>query len=264
MLKGAIHIHSTYSDGKFTLRELRDTFLAEGCAFLCMTDHVEYFDESRLQAYREECDTLSDRQFRLVSGLEYACQRDMHILGFGASQLARSKDPQQAIAQIQSENAIAVIAHPKDDAFSWIESFATLPDGIEGWNTKYDGRHAPRPATFGLIERLRLRKPDLKTFYGLDLHWKNQFRGLLIHLNGTANDRDAVLAALAHGEYSAHKGDWELSATRALPSDLLGEFGRTRQRVQYWQRLLRGTGKSLARLGIPIPEAMKDPFRRIF
>jgi hypothetical protein len=36
MFKGAMHIHSTYSDGEFTLPELREVFLAERCAFVCM------------------------------------------------------------------------------------------------------------------------------------------------------------------------------------------------------------------------------------
>ena len=33
MLKGALHIHSTYSDGDFTLEELRGIFVRAGCRF---------------------------------------------------------------------------------------------------------------------------------------------------------------------------------------------------------------------------------------
>ena len=51
MLKGIIHCHSTYSDGEFTLRELREVCLVAGVDFVCMTDHAEAFDESRLRAY---------------------------------------------------------------------------------------------------------------------------------------------------------------------------------------------------------------------
>src|SRR5437879_4272863 len=54
MLQGAMHVHSKYSDGEFTLEELRDTFLSEGCTFVCMTDHAEYFDPASLQTYMQE------------------------------------------------------------------------------------------------------------------------------------------------------------------------------------------------------------------
>jgi len=103
MLKGALHIHSTYSDGEFTLPELRDLFLADGCSFLCMNDHAEYFDEARLKRYAEECHSLSDDTLRFVSGLEYECEKRMHILGYGASILVSSKDPQTVIRQIDAQ-----------------------------------------------------------------------------------------------------------------------------------------------------------------
>ena len=37
------------------------------------------------------------------------------------------------------------MAHPKGTMFPVIEAFEQLPQGIEVWNSKYDGRYAPRP-----------------------------------------------------------------------------------------------------------------------
>ena len=54
MLKGAIHLHSTYSDGEFTLSELREVMISAGCDFVCMTDHAESFDDEKLEAYVRE------------------------------------------------------------------------------------------------------------------------------------------------------------------------------------------------------------------
>lgn len=264
MLKGAIHIHSTYSDGQFTLPELRRTFLAEGCSFLCMTDHAEYFDEERLKSYFEECRALSDEQFRLVPGLEYACDRDMHILGYGASRLASSKDPQEVIAHVNKQGAISVMAHPKDEFSGWIESFHALPQGIEAWNSKYDGKRAPRPGMFALVQRLQVRKPDLRAFYGLDLHWKHQFRGLLIQVSCQKNDALQILSALSRGDYSARKGELELPSSGALPPRVLEEFERARKRSKGLQAFLRQAKGALDRCGIEVPEGVKAQLRRIF
>jgi len=263
MLKGVMHVHSTYSDGEFTLQELRETFLAAGCAFMCMTDHAEYFDAARLKNYFDECRTLSDSRLRLVSGLEYSCDREMHILGYGASRLADSKDPQEVIAQIDAEGAIPVIAHPKNEAFEWIETFSSLPQGIETWNSKYDGQRAPRPQTFALQQRLRQRKPELKAFYGLDLHWKHQFRGIYIQVNCEHNSAHEILRSLAQGEYSATKDDLELPSSGIVPPQLLADFARKRKRGEGFRTLVKTAKKTLDRCGIRVPDSVKSRLRRI-
>jgi hypothetical protein len=264
MLRGAIHIHSTYSDGEFTLPQLREIFLAEGCAFICMSDHAEYFDDEKLRMYREQCESLSDDKLRLVVGLEYECEKRMHILGYGATLLANSKDPETVIKHIDGQGAISVIAHPKDEFFSWIKTFATLPQGIETWNSKYDGRYAPRLATFALLQSLRTRRPGMHAFYGQDLHWKKQFRGLFVQVNCTSPQPALILAALARGAYAGQKGELSLSSSGDLPQDLLAHFASAHDKSYRMWRFLKVSKKTLDRFGIRVPERLKTELRRIF
>ncbi|HKC88863.1 MAG TPA: hypothetical protein VKG02_22960 [Blastocatellia bacterium] len=70
MFKGAIHLHSVYSDGEFTLAELREALDAAGRSFACMTDHAEYFDRLMTRDYVAECASLSDDRFRFIPGFE--------------------------------------------------------------------------------------------------------------------------------------------------------------------------------------------------
>ncbi len=186
---GALHMHSNYSDGEFTLPELKEIFKTAGCRFACVTDHAEYFDDSKMERYISECHRLSQDDFLFVPGLEYRCEGGMHILGYGCTALANSTDPQEIIAHIHEHAGIAVIAHPADRMFSEIEDFLVLPHGIEVWNTKYDGRYAPRPRTFHLLQRMQQKKPSLRAFYGQDLHWKRQHRGLFVSLSSAAVNR---------------------------------------------------------------------------
>lgn len=264
MLKGAIHIHSTYSDGEFTLPELRALFVAECCSFVCMTDHAEWFDDQSLAAYIQECAALSDDKFRFVHGLEYECERRMHILGYGAEKLASTQDPQQVIQHIDSQKAISVIAHPKDTFFSWIETFQTLPAGIETWNSKYDSRYAPRPGTFALLQRLQQRKPDMLAFYGQDLHWKKQFHGLFIELNCSSNAPLQILDALRHGEYSGAKDGLSLPSGGKLAEDLLAEFERQHRKSDRMRNVFKSGKKALDRMGIKVPASVKAKLRGIF
>jgi hypothetical protein len=264
MLKGAIHIHSTYSDGEFTLPELRDLFRSEECGFVCMTDHAEAFDAESLAKYHEECAALSDANFCFVPGLEYGCEQKMHILGYGARQLAQTVNPQEVIRHIEAQNAISVIAHPRDDHFAWIESFETLPRGIETWNSKYDGRYAPRPGTFALLQRLRERQPAMQAFYGQDLHWKRQFHGLFVQIQRDTPRPEAVLDALATGAYAGSKAELALPPSGILPEDLLATFAKEHEKSDRIRNFLKSGKKAFDRIGLRLPASIKAQLRRLF
>jgi hypothetical protein len=264
MLKGAMHVHSTYSDGEFTLAELRRVFQDDGCAFVCMTDHAEYFDPDRLRQYMDECQALSDDKFLFVAGLEYTCDQGMHILGYGATRRVDSQDPQTVIRHIEKLGAVSVIAHPKNDFFEWIEKFETLPRGIETWNTKYDGRYAPRPETFALLQRLRERKPEMHAFYGQDLHWKKQFRGIFVQLESDRADPQSVLAALTNGAYVGLKGELHLPSSGILDQELLSKFANTHASSRRMRQWMKQGKQMLDRAGIRVPESVKAQLRRIF
>jgi predicted metal-dependent phosphoesterase TrpH len=264
MFRGVIHCHSTYSDGEFSLRELRATLTAAGFDFVCMTDHAEAFDGESLRAYVEECEALSDARFRFVAGLEFECERRMHVLGYGVTALAGATDPQEVIRHIAREGGVSVIAHPMDSMFPWVESFEALPDGIEAWNSKYDGRYAPRPGTFRLLRRLQERKPEMRAFYGTDLHWRKQFRGLTNVLRCESPTRAGVLGAFRSGDYFATKGGLELPSDGLLPETLMRRFGRTNALYHRARRLLKETKRASGRLGKNLPAPVKAQLRRIF
>jgi PHP domain-containing protein len=264
MLKGAIHIHSTYSDGEFTLTELRELFRSAGCAFVCMTDHAEAFDGESLHRYQAECEALSDASFCFIAGLEYGCEQKMHILGYGARQLAQTTNPQEIIRFIETQGAISVIAHPKDDHFAWIESFEILPRGIETWNSKYDGRYAPRPGTFALQQRLRERQPSMQAFYGQDLHWRKQFRELFVKVDRDTPTAESILEALAIGAYTGSKAELTLPSSGVLPEGLLGTFAREHAKSDRIRNFLKRGKQNLDRIGIRVPASVKAQLRRIF
>ena len=153
MLKGAIHIHSTYSDGEFTLAQLREVYAALGCDFVCMTDHAEYFDAAKNKSYIDECRSLSDDRFRFITGLEYTCDNRMHVLAYGVTSPVTTTDPQKVIRHIKNEGGISVIAHPMDSAFEWIESFEELPMASRSGtqNTMVVTRRDPARFAFSLV-----------------------------------------------------------------------------------------------------------------
>jgi len=259
-----MHIHSTYSDGEFSLRELREILVSDGCSFACVSDHAESFDVAKLKDYVGECASLSSPHFYFIAGLEYRCRGSIHILGYGVVSQVTTQDPQAVIGHIESEGGISVIAHPPDATFGLIEGLERLPDGIEVWNSKSDGRYALRPVTIALLRRLQLRKPTLRAFYGQDLHWRKQFRGLFNVVRCEAPSRDAILSALAGGDYFATTANLELPSTGEVPESLLKQFALAHRRSVRLREWLKRGKRVMDRFGMPVPASLKAQLRRIF
>ena len=264
MFKGAIHLHSVYSDGEFTLAELREALIAAGCSFACMTDHAEYFDRQKTRDYIAECASLSDDRFRFIPGFEYECYERMHVLGLGVTEPAGTQNPEEVISLTRERGGVSIIAHPKNEFFAWIETFDELPNGIETWNSKYDGRYAPRVATFKLLERLRRRNPEMRAYYGLDLHWRRQCRGLLNLARCRSNSREEILDAFARGDYQGVKDDLALPSDGQLPESLLASFDVAHARSDRMRQAVKRVKQALRKCGVSVPTPLKAQLRRIF
>ena len=68
-----------------------------------------------------------------------------------------------------------------------------------------------------MLGRLKARRPDVRAFYGLDLHWRNQNRQLCVDVVSETLDADALMSALRRGEYVATKDGLRLPSTGLLP-----------------------------------------------
>lgn len=264
MIRGALHLHSTYSDGDFTLPELRSILLADGCRFALLGDHAEFFDRQRVLDYIAESDTLSDDGFSFVPGLEFRCHDNMHIVGYGVTALTTSTDPEAVVRHIRDHDGVAVLAHPRNAHFDWIEELNLDAHGIEVWNTKYDGRAAPRPETFALFSRLQRKRADLHAFCGLDLHWRRQFRSLHTWIEASVPSRKDLLAALASGAFVTEHPGCTLPSSGMVPEVLMARFERTQRRSRALRSLLISTKRVGERFGLRAPDALKAQLRRLF
>lgn len=95
-LKGCLHNHSTYSDGKNTLLEMAEACRAQGLQYFGIADHSQYaayangLKEDRVIAQQEEIDQLNAKwsDFSILKGIEADILPD-GSLDYDASVLAR-------------------------------------------------------------------------------------------------------------------------------------------------------------------------------
>ena len=71
-LRGDLHSHSTWSDGKATIAEMATTARNLGHEYLAMCDHSQRLRDGRLEAQWEEIDALNEQlaPFRILKGIE--------------------------------------------------------------------------------------------------------------------------------------------------------------------------------------------------
>jgi processive 1,2-diacylglycerol beta-glucosyltransferase len=162
-----LHTHTTWSDGKLSVREMVDFYGQRGFDCLTITDHL--CDPKRLlgklvnltglvippgevEAYFEEIEREKKRAWAkydllLMTGIEfnkdgYTAKTSTHLLGVDLKQpIDPSLDLKNLIAEIHAQGALAIASHPheiksewgKDTLYLWehVDEYAPLIDAWE-------------------------------------------------------------------------------------------------------------------------------------
>jgi hypothetical protein len=208
MKRGVFHVHSVFSDGEESLERLVEIFRLSGTSFAAVSDHAEVFDDGRMEEYVRLCESLSDTGFLVIPGLEFALHGgDIHILGYGITRRVRFTSMEKLVDGIHDEGGIAVLAHPRAGSTNMIGPIKGKLDGIEVWNGRYDGLHAPRASSFQLLRRVRQQNPKAAAYCGVDLHKLNQTRKLLYaNVKVDVLSRSAIMSSLRSGCFTLHGG----------------------------------------------------------
>ncbi|TYR82209.1 DNA polymerase/3'-5' exonuclease PolX [Priestia megaterium] len=77
-VKGDLHMHSTWSDGAYSIEEMAEACRAKGYEYMAITDHSQYLkvanglSPERIRKQREEIDRLNERykDFTILAGIE--------------------------------------------------------------------------------------------------------------------------------------------------------------------------------------------------
>jgi PHP domain len=209
MKRGVFHVHSVFSDGEESLERLVEIFLQSGMSFAAVSDHAEVFDEIRMEEYLRVCKSLSDSRFLVIPGLEFALHGgNIHILGYGITRRVRFGSMEQLVDGIHEQGGLAVLAHPPAGSINIIGSIIAKIDGIEVWNGRYDGVHAPRADSFQLLRRVRRQNLKTAAYCGVDLHKLSQTRKLLYaNVDAAMLTRSDIVTALQAGRFTFHGGN---------------------------------------------------------
>ena len=193
-----LHMHTLYSDGYGTHKELAQAAIRAGLDAIIVTDHNIWVQG--IEGYHKDGE---DRVLVLIGEEVHDQARQTqknHLLVFGADQemAAYAPDPQNLIDRVKESDGLAFIAHPVDpeaplfneDDLSWVSWELQGFTGIELWNamsefksllTSYPNAikyafsfenvaHGPFPETLKLWDELLALGKPVVAVGGSDAH----------------------------------------------------------------------------------------------
>ncbi|MDD3895212.1 MAG: PHP domain-containing protein, partial [Syntrophomonadaceae bacterium] len=130
---GNMHIHSTYSDGFDSARQIARIAEKAGLDFIIITDHFN------LKAHADEG---YYGRLLLLAGMEIN-EEENHYLAMDITEAVSNGDAQTVINEVNLQQGIGIIAHPDEKGSPLYENYKTYKwndwsvkgfQGIEVWN----------------------------------------------------------------------------------------------------------------------------------
>lgn len=202
LLKGIIHVHSSYSyDGQHSLEEIAQYGVKRGYSFIGMSEHSDTLNRERMAKYVKDCQAVSTSSCLVIPGIEFTCENNLHLVGLGVREYTDTKDPIKVTRFIHQQRGIAIVAHPIRYRYQIPQNLAGAVDGIEVWNAAYDGRFVPNDRSLNLLKDFRNHNRPSYAFGAQDLHQITDHSHVQITVSCDDLKEDTILKALKEGNF---------------------------------------------------------------
>jgi hypothetical protein len=152
---GNLHVHSLYSDGAATIKEIAVSAVKAGLDFVCMNDHAHMSGSLHLDEEGHYGSVL------LLVGCEIGIRYN-HYLAFDLKRpvIENEQSPQQVIDAVNEQGAFGFIAHPfekgmpfleKSVVYTWNDLSVNGFAGVCIWNFTSRWKERIRTAFHGLF-----------------------------------------------------------------------------------------------------------------
>ncbi len=261
LVRGAMHLHSSFSyDAKLSLAEMRSLFAKRGLSFACITEHGDFLEQDKADALAKACADASDENFVFVPGFEIPYDR-CHVMAIGAMKLNLSLPAIEQIRECKNQGALIVLAHPHRNGFKITSELEGLLDGVEVWNSHYDGKYAPRTRSVEWLKTLIGKGLALRAYAGLDFHRVEHLGGPALSLEVGFLTVSEIVSGLKSNAYGIARGNFHMTPYAKYPGSAI------------WVRLKsffsivvvtfsKKLSKLMAGWGLRLPKGLKSWLRK--
>ncbi len=166
--KGLIHIHSNYSDGELTLKEIKNRAQVLGMNFIFLADHLSLIEVEKngFEEFKRECEALSGEKLLVIPGFEIETKENYHVLVYnGRISVKDGLSIRELFEIFSDQDVFLVLAHVSQISKKPPQELLEKVDAIEVWNARYDSKYAPDMKSLKWI-----KGTSLVPFIGSDAH----------------------------------------------------------------------------------------------
>ncbi|MHA2220070.1 MAG: PIG-L family deacetylase, partial [Candidatus Hodarchaeales archaeon] len=218
IVKGICHVHSQHSyDGTLDLDELKNIYEKKGFNFMLLTEHAEKgMTETRYDQIKNECKKLSKNKFILIPGLEYISYQSYHILAIGLNHYKdlNKKDTKYILNEVKKSGGLSIVAHPVRYGHRISKAIIPFIDGIEIWNTSYDGITQVKK-NIKLFKSSLGYNQNLICVGGMDLHLYDTKENIVYFYMPSVPhlSKDEIFSSLKNGQFEVRSDIYSISST---------------------------------------------------
>lgn len=204
-LKGALHVHTTTSDGRLTPQQVVDTYAACGYDFVVFSDHRKVTPPS----------SVDPGGLVVIGGAEVGAGQSVlggsyHLLAVGLDDLQDDEidtsSAQAAVDGLRAKGALVFIAHPYWSLLDEVDLRAVDCDGVEVFNAgcEYETQHGDAGQHWDWLAA------HGRTPLGIavdDAHWGFwDGAGGWVMVRAAERSAEAILASLRAGDFYSSSG----------------------------------------------------------
>lgn len=212
--KGAIHVHSTYTDGQGSVEEIMDCANEAGLDFVMLTEH------NTLKPIDDGCEKWYNSSL-LIVGAEITPSHSSkepsnnHYIIFGNNKFSKdletlsSKNPQEYIDTVNDENWLGFISHPDHEgtkrfeipSFKWLDWNVDRFTGMGIWDLMTDWQ-----------EKLDMEKLTIEVYTNF-ANWLSGPEDITLKRWDELNQKHKIIGI---GEIDNHKSEKEFDKQKIV------------------------------------------------
>lgn len=203
---GVIHVHTSFSDGDLSVRQIASLARAQNLSFVVFSDHARQVTPQAFRTLCRHCAALSDESLLLLPGLEFEGD-GRHVVALGPPALLERLDHETVVhapERVRQQGGLTIWAHPALTFGPTKPARKAAYDGWEVWNGKAGGQRPDWLVLKDLRKSLGQSRA-LLCLAGTDFHRGNFMRGpqLVVEMAGELN-AEALWRSLREGSYAIH------------------------------------------------------------
>lgn len=255
-VKGLFHIHSNFSDGELSLKELKKEAQKLGMNFILLADHFyQIGGREKFEELLKECQLISSDKFLIIPGFEIEFKEGYHLLVYNVKNFFGNRPSLKEVVESPADkDCLLILAHSSQFFKRPPQEILDKVDGLEVWNARYDSRFAPNLKSLKWIDK------NLVAFIGSDAHGYFGLKKLWAELEIEKFEEREIINCLKRGQFKVSNGLFSIDLKEPL-NFFQYFFFKT---VNFCYAPIRFLLVSLSKKGLKYPKFLKKIFHKFY